>query len=323
MEIVWISLLFLLGLVLIVKGGDYFVDASIWMAEVSGIPQFIIGATIVSLATTLPEMLVSFFSAAEGKVDMAIGNAVGSVTANTGLIMGIALIGMPILIERRHYLLRAALLMAAALIILLSGLNGAMGLVPNLVLLLIFALAMFDNVRQAKTALTLEATDTAAPKRRALVKKELWQNLLKFVLGAAAIVIGAELLVDNGSLLALKIGISERLISVTLVAIGTSLPEFVTTVTALRKKQGALSAGNIIGANIIDLTLILPICTLISGQALPISAQMASIDLPACLFVSLIAMVPMLITGRFHRRQGALLLLSYIVYLVITTALVG
>ena len=110
MEIVMIVLLFLLGIFFIVKGGDLFVDAASWIAEISGIPKLIVGATIVSLATTLPEMLVSVIAAINGKVDMATGNAIGSVTANIGLIMAIAIFFMPAVIKRKEYLLKAILM---------------------------------------------------------------------------------------------------------------------------------------------------------------------------------------------------------------------
>ena len=114
MHIFLVILLFAVGIILIVKGGDYFVDAASWMAEVSGIPKLIVGATVVSFATTLPELLVSAFAAAQGKVDMSIGNAVGSVTANLGLIMAIALICMPTVIKRRDYMLKSCLMLGAA-----------------------------------------------------------------------------------------------------------------------------------------------------------------------------------------------------------------
>ncbi|HCH28355.1 MAG TPA: transporter, partial [Ruminococcaceae bacterium] len=113
--------LFILGIFLVVKGGDYFVDAASWIAEVSGIPKLIIGATVVSLATTLPEMLVSVMAAAQGKVDMSIGNAVGSVTANIGLIMAISLICIPSIIKRKDYMLKSILMLSAAAIIVGCG----------------------------------------------------------------------------------------------------------------------------------------------------------------------------------------------------------
>ena len=124
MELVPVIVLFAIGIVFIVKGGDYFVDAASWIAEVSGIPKLIVGATIVSVATTLPEMLVSTMAAVQGKVDMSVGNAVGSVTANLGLILAIALICMPSAIRRRDYLVKSLLMLAAAGFVVAAGFTG-------------------------------------------------------------------------------------------------------------------------------------------------------------------------------------------------------
>ena len=153
-------------------------------------------------------------------------------------------------------------------------------------------------------------------------RKRIIENIVKFVLGTAGIVLGADMLVDNGSKLALAIGISERIIGVTLVAVGTSLPELITTVTAIVKKQSALSVGNILGANILDLTLIMPIASIISGKALPVSLSSAVIDLPACVLVGLIAVVPAMIWSKFSRAQGIILLTVYAAYVVVTSCVV-
>ena len=314
MDLLLTVVLFTLGIVLIVKGGDAFVDAAAWMAEVSGIPKLIVGATVVSFATTLPELLVSSMAAFDGKVDMAIGNAVGSVTANLALIMGIALVCLPSAIRRRDYLLKAVLMLGASLYLVLASSGGSLSFQSGIALLVIFVIAMWDNIRSALRSIREEQTAAGRGGHPRPMGHEVRRNLLKFLLGAAGIVIGAQLLVDHGGNLARLIGVPERIIGVTLIAVGTSLPELV----AIAKKQASLSAGNIIGANIIDLTLILPICSLISGGALPVSAQALAIDLPACLLVGCIAMVPSLVTGRFQRWQGGVLLLSYVVYLVIT-----
>ena len=307
-----VVLLFAVGIVLIVKGGDYFVDAASWIAEVSKIPKLIIGATIVSIATTLPELLVSLMAAVQGKTDMAVGNAVGSVTANVGLILAIALIFMAGPINRKDYLLKSILMLLASLIIACCGFAGEVNIILSVVLLLIFITFMADNVISAKKSVSLE-DDTPVKKD----KKTVIINVLKFVVGAGAIVWGADLLVDNGSEIARWIGVSERIIGVTIVAVGTSLPELVTTITAIAKKQSALSAGNIIGANVIDLTLIMPLCALVSGSALPI-ASTAVIDLVSCLVVGTLALVPALIMKKFSKWQGYALLGVYIAYVIIT-----
>lgn len=304
------SLLLILGLILIVKGGDFFVDAASWMAEVSGIPKLIVGATVVSIATTMPELLVSSFAAADGKADMCAGNAIGSVTANLGLIMALALICMPARIRRKDYLLKSALMLAATALTLLCGKLGGIGAGISLVLFVLYLAAMGENIHSAVVAMRLPDAEQK-PRRITGGAKEIAGNLIKFVLGAAAIVFGADLLVDNGSALALLLGVPERVIAVTLVAVGTSLPELVTTLTAIAKHEHSLSVGNIIGANIIDLTLILPVAALISGGTLPISAQMAAIDIPVCLIIGVIALVPALIAGQFYVWQGILMLGVY------------
>ena len=316
MELFLAILLFAVGVLFVVKGGDYFVDAASWIAEVSGIPKLIIGATIVSVATTLPEMLVSVMAAMQGKVDMSIGNAVGSVTANIGLIMAIALICMPGVIKRKDYLLKSILMLLAALLIVVCGFFGKVNIIFSVVLLVIFVIFIGENVFSATK--TLKSTQEEEKDKAHTDKKTVIINMIKFVVGAVGIVWGADLLVDNGSELARMVGISERIIGVTLIAVGTSLPELITTITAVAKKQSALSVGNILGANIMDLTLIMPLSSVISGQSLPVSASAAMIDLPACLIVGLIAVVPAMLKSKFSRWQGWVLLSVYAIYIVIT-----
>jgi len=318
MELFLIILLFAIGIVLVIKGGDYFVDAASWMAKVSGIPKLIIGATVVSVATTLPEMLVSVLAAVDGKVDMAIGNAVGSVTANIGLIMAISLICLPSIIRRKDYMFKSVLMLLSASIIVALGFVGKINIIFSLVLLVIFAIFFTENIIGAKKAMAQKSADEEETEEDLKSKKTIIINIVKFIGGAAGIVIGARLLVDNGSELARLIGVSERIIGVTLVAIGTSLPELITTITAISKKQSELSVGNIIGANIMDLTLIMPLSALISGKSLTVSDFSAMIDLPACLLVGLIALVPALIRSKFSRTQGIIMLIVYIGYVVIT-----
>jgi len=315
MDILISVLLFIVGIVLIIKGGDTFVDAASRIAKALRIPTFVIGATIVSIATTMPELIVSAVAAMEGKTDMAIGNAVGSVTVNTAFIMAIAMVAMPILCSRKKHLKQMLLLIAASAVLLVSSLSGVLHPIGSVILALIFVLFMVQNVLTAR-AEAAENTEEKEP----VNKKRLGLDILLFLVGAAAIVIGSRLLVDHGSNLAAILGVPERIIAVTLLAIGTSLPELVTTITAIVKKESALSVGNIIGANIIDLSLILPLCSLISGKALPVAAQSIALDLPACLLVILMAMVPMIFREKASRLQGVLLIAVYAVYLVLLMA---
>ncbi len=311
----WIVLLFAAGLVCIIKGGDLFVDAAGWIAEASGIPKFIIGATIVSFATTLPEMLVSVFAALEGNADIAVGNAVGSVTANTGLIMCLSLVCMTCLMERRQFGVKACLLLAAILSLFGFTRDGRLSVAEGLLVLVIFAGFLAESLISARREQGTELKEDE--ERPAVSGKTVAGNIVKFVLGAAGIVLGAQLLIDNGSAIASLLGVPDAIIAVTMIAIGTSLPELVTTLTAIRKKESSLSVGNIIGANIMDLTLILPLCSLILGKSLPVQSQGMLLDIPACLIICAAVLVPALWKGKFQRWMGFLAGGLYIVYLTV------
>ena len=305
-----VIVLFAVGLICIIKGGDLFVDAATWIAEASGIPKFIIGATVVSFATTMPEMLVSVFSAFEGNADIAVGNAVGSVTANTGLIMCLSLVCMSCYMTRKQFGVKAGLLLAAVVLLVAFTRDSALSVSESIIIMLVFVGFMVESILAAKREQGSEATD----ERPSTDGKSVAINIGKFVLGAAAIVLGAQLLIDNGSALAVMIGVPDSVIAATMIAIGTSLPELV---TAIRKKQSSLSVGNIIGANIMDLTLIMPLCALLQGKPLAVENQGMLLDVPACLIVSTAAMVPALVCGKFKRWIGVLIGVLYIAYLVI------
>lgn len=316
---VLVFLLFGIGLLCIIKGGDWFVDAASWIAEVSGIPQFIIGATIVSLATTLPEVLVSVMAAASGSVDMATGNAIGSVTANTGMILGISIVAMPVAIESRKYLPKTIIFIGSIILLWVLSLSGELSMVGAFIMLAVFLIFIGENIHEAKKDMGTGKSDTVQKDKKTVVK-----NIALFIIGAAGIVIGSRLLVDNGTIIAKDIlGIPERVVSLTMVAIGTSLPELVTTITAIAKKQSALSVGNIVGANIIDMILILPLCSFVMGGSLPVAWSTLWVDLPVSLVVAVICLVPALIKGKLMRWQGILSLLvyaGYVVYLCVGTA---
>ena len=314
-NLVSVLLLFTAGLVLIIKGGDLFVDAATWIAEASGIPKFIIGATVVSFATTLPEMLVSVFAALEGNADIAVGNAVGSVTANTGLIMCLSLVCMNCAMTRKQFGVKAGILLATIVVLFGFTRDGQLSVFESAVILVFFAIFLAENLIAGRREQENEASESDA--RAKIDAKTMAINIAKFVFGAAAIVLGAQLLIDNGSALARMLNVPDSIIAATMIAIGTSLPELVTTITAIRKKQSSLSVGNIIGANIMDLTLIMPLCALIQGKSMIVERQGMLLDIPACLVISAAALIPALISGKFKRWIGYLIGGLYIVYLII------
>ncbi len=357
MEVFIIVLLFLLGLILIIKGGDVFVDSASWIAEKSGIPKFILGATIVSFITTLPELVASIIGTAEGSLGLAVGNAIGSVTANTGLIMSISILFMPAIINRKQYAFKMIILMVITIVLGLFLINGKLNIIESIIVL-VFAIAFLvenvisakareekpvladgteaandnqeENKEEAQTSIEVQEKEKAKffdylkytfsfkTEKELSSKMEVVLNIIKFILGGVGIYFGAKLLVDKGTELATIMHISEDVIGLTLVAVGTSLPELVTTITAIVKKQSSLSVGNIVGANIIDMSVILPICAFVSGGTLVLdSMQTVYLDIPVSLVVMLIAFVPTLITRKFTRWQGALMLAIYIAYVVV------
>ena len=303
------AVIFIVGLVLTIKGGDWFVDSASWFAEATGIPKFVVGATVVSFATTLPELLVSVRAAMNGSAQLAIGNAVGSVTANTTLIMGLSLVAMAGVISRKSFSLKGGLLLAAIVGLTVLSLGNALPSWSAYILWAIFLVFMISNLIEGKKGAGAEKAET-------FEKKEIPAKIVFFVLGTASIVFGAEFLVSSGKTIASGIGISETIIGFTVIALGTSLPELVTTLTAIRKKENSLSVGNIIGANIIDATLILPLCAVIDGRALPVDKINLVFDFPVCITACAIAVVPTIIQGKFKKWQGFMLLAVYALYML-------
>ncbi len=312
MDILVSGLLFVLGALLITKGGDFFVNGACWIARATGIPDFIVGATIVSLATALPEITVSIMAALEGKADMAVGNALGSIIANLGLVLGLGILWRPSAVRRKEHWIRMGLMILATGYLMWACQSGSLSLVHGVALFLVLVITSWDNIRTARK-LSLEPH-----KRETVTRQKTMKQMVFFLIGVAGVLVGAQLLVDNGSTLASLLGIPERVIGLTVVAIGTSLPELVVTVTALRKGETALSVGNVIGANLINLTLILPLAALVSGGSLMVSDASISMDMPVALGMGCLAVVPTIIGGRFYRWQGVLLLVAYAVYLLMT-----
>ena len=302
------AVVFIVGLIFTIKGGDWFVDSATWFAEATGIPKFVIGATVVSFATTLPELLVSLRAALNGPTQMAIGNAVGSVTANTSLIMGISLCAIAGVVEKKSFRIKGSLFLLSAVGLLVLSLGGSLPVWSAAILWAFFLAFMIYNILEGKK-------DAAADGPAKFEKSELGKNILFFILGVAGIVLGAEFLVGSGQTLARSMGISETIIGFTVIALGTSLPELITTLTAIRKKEASLSVGNVVGANIIDLTLILPLCSVIGGEAIAVEKVNLVFDFPVCIFATAVAVVPAMITGKFKKWQGVALLAIYVGYL--------
>ncbi len=324
----WTIVLFAVGLVLICVAGDKFVDAAVAIAKRLKIPQIVVGATIVSLGTTLPEILVSS-TAALGSAqspDISVGNALGSIICNTALIAGIGQLIRPAKeVKSKSVSWRMIFFVGTAVLLFCSVLFsqpqdytgadgiekhfvGSVGRVIGIVLVLGFCVYAYLSIR-------LKDSDGEAEYDETEKVMPLWGALLMLVVSAAALFVGANLLVENGQLLAKAAGVPERVIAVTMIALGTSLPELVTTVTSSIKGQGDVGLGNIIGANLFNMLLVLGLPATITGN-IAFTAQSLYLDLPLALLAMCALIVPMLVRKKGSRVQGGLLLLGYIGYCV-------
>lgn len=303
-------LLFVLGLILICLGGDRLVDAAVAIAKKAGIPQIVVGATIVSLGTTLPEILVSTTAAFDGSAAIAAGNAFGSIICNTALIAGLTQTIRPSKkVETSSLLWRGAFfLITMVLMILCGALTGAFSRPVGIALLAAFVLYAWLNIKRSSKEGGEEengedAGDVSIPKQ-----------LLILAVCAALLYVGANLLVDNGILIAETLGVPERVIAVTFIALGTSLPELVTSVMSLVKGYGNVGLGNVIGANILNMLLVIGIPAAVAG--IPLEQQTVMVDMPLALLVMAVLIVPILIRKKSSRVQGVALLAIYAVYCI-------
>ena len=375
--------LFVVGLLMLIKGGDWFVDSASGIARKFHLPELLIGATVVSIGTTLPEVMVSAQGAMAGSGGMAYGNAIGSIICNTALIAAITISIKPGKAERRAMILPVSFFFGAAVfysvvayffgffyrwvgIVLLLGFVAYMALtvlsmkksptagvdeleatshgeaeseseeeeadegfsVKSFIIELSVAIAggilmlykggiigIIGIVLMVAFAAYAAAAIAFACQKRAL--PQMIRDIMFLLIGAAVIAGGANLLVDSGTFIAEKLGVPQTVIALTFVALGTSLPELVTAITSLLKGHGALSLGNIIGANLFNLVLVSGVSTVISPFAVPAEQQLAGMpaslvmDIPVMLGVMLILTVPTLIRGKLSRVQGIALLCIY------------
>ncbi len=316
------SLLLIAGFILIIKGGDFFVDGTVYFAEVTRIPKLLIGATIISLCTTLPELMVSTIAVKNGVPDMGIGNALGSIVCNTALILGISATALPAHVRKNTFRAKSAFLLSAIALLIVFMLdrhiNAFEGVLLGIVMILFFAYSITAAQKARKTNDKEDVPE--------ITRKLIITNSLKFAAGIVGIIFGAKLLVNNATFLAHKAGISDQIIGLTVVALGTSLPELATTISAVVKKEFSLSVGNVIGANILNIVLILSTCSIISPDGLFVSMQKLPLfssmvpqalvfDVPLVLFLSLLVIVPAWIKGRLYRWQGIALLSLYVTYI--------
>ncbi len=309
-----VLLLFLAGLILICLGGDRLVDASVAIARKMGIPQIVVGATIVSIGTTLPEVLVSTTAAFDGSAAISAGNAFGSIICNTALIAGLAQLLRPSKkVEFDSMAWRSVFFFAVILGMMAYGwFTGKFDRPVGFLLLVLFGVyAGLNIVRSQKEGeVTVETPESLEELKKISVPK----NMAVLVVCALMLFLGANLLVDNGIILASFLGVPERVIAVTAIALGTSLPELVTSIMSLVKGYENVGLGNIVGANILNLLLVIGIPAAITGMELEKQTVRVDAPLGAALMAALI--LPILVRKKGSRIQGLILLLAYAVYCI-------
>lgn len=311
MEIAVAVIVLFVALIMVVKGGDIFVSSSSVIAKKLHIPQIIFGATFMSLATTLSELLISIISSVDGVTDLAVGNAVGSAVCNIGLICGIAFIVLPSNMKGGGFL-KYYLLIVATLFITILGFMFNIEIWQAFVLISLTLIFFVFNYIDSKNI-----KNNSNPQKTEEDKRPLWLVILFFIFGAGAIGGGAYLLVDKVEFLSGIIGVSEQFIGLTIVAVGTSLPELITVIKSIKNKSPYLAIGNIIGSNILNLTLILGVSKLVAWNSnMPITKETAYISLPLTMLLTLIITVPILVKQKTYRWQGIVCIILYAIYII-------
>ena len=304
-------ILFLLGFVLITKGADIFIESTISVAKKTNIPEIVLGATIVSLATTFPELTVSAFASIQGHTTMSLGNAIGSIICNTGLALGLVAMIKPFNVDKKIFNSKAILLIISVIVLIILGMDktiGRMDAMALIGLLVIYMINNYNSIPKTGSRRTSNATNIEYSKSSDMIKL-----VVMFVIGITMMIIGSRLLVINGIKIAEVLGVPQAVISLTVIALGTSLPELVSCLTAIRKSHNAISVGNILGANILNIVSVIGLSSFIND--IPILKQTSMVDFPFMILLLLILIIPTFIKQKIYRFQGLLMILTYIIYI--------
>ena len=312
-------LLFAVGVILLIKGGDWFVDSAVGIAKRFRVPEIIIGATVVSIGTTLPEVMVSVTAAVNNNSAVAYGNAIGSIICNTALIAALTIAIRPAPVNKKTIATPVLFFFGAAAIYLVAAyIFGRFDRWLGIVMLLVFGAYMSMTIYKGFKNPVQQETEEDDASSGSLVK-----DLVVLVISAALIAVGADMLEGSSVSLATMAGIPTEVVGVTVVALCTSLPELVTAVTALMKGHGALSLGNIIGANIFNLVLVSGAAVTISPFAIPEGSKLLGyntsqlFEIPVMVAVMAIMTLPALFKGKLRRWQGVVLLGIYAAFVTL------
>ncbi|WP_025784687.1 calcium/sodium antiporter [Sporosarcina sp. D27] len=307
--------LLIVGFTLLIKGAGYFVDGSSNIARLLQVPPILIGLTIVAFGTSSPEATVSIIAALEGTADVAVGNVVGSNIFNITLVVGVAAILYPLKVESETIRkeIPFTLLASVAMLILMSDI-ALQGFSSNMIsrgdgfiFLLFLSIFMYYvieiGLKSRKNAMNEPVPDNIS-----------WgKNIIITILGLAAIIFGGDLVVDNGTKIAYSLGMSETLVGLTIIAIGTSLPELVTSITAALKKESEIALGNIVGSNIFNILFVLGTSSIISPLAVN---DKVLIDVVFMIVLTVVLLIFSRTGFKIGKREGMVLVAVYIIYLV-------
>ncbi|MBO7508410.1 MAG: sodium:calcium antiporter [Clostridia bacterium] len=300
--------LFVLSFVLILKGGEMLVESAIFISHKAKIPPMIVGATVVSLATTMPETSVSTLAVLRGDMALASGNALGSMICNFALILGIAFTILPSSVDRKGFRSKCFFLIIDYILLIVFAFSGKFSIVEGIILLCVLVLFLVGNIIEArKHPESFVEIDVD--------KQKTWVMILEFVVGALAITFGSHVSVVNSTSIGKLLHINQKIVALTIVAIGTGLPEVVTTITSIKQNNAGIGVGNMIGANILNGTLLMGVCSILSKGKLMVGSG-ALLTFLTLLFCYVVAIIPTLIRGKSSRVQGIMLLSIYVVYVV-------
>lgn len=302
-------LLILIALAGIVFGADYLVAGAVSIARRLKVSDFVIGAAIVGVGTSMPELVVSFIGAIKGNADVAIGNVVGSNIFNILGILGLTALLFPIAISRENMKFELPFCIAVSLLLTLltfnffTGGDAIIGRVDGIILLLCFALFMWYSLRKGRNADNEESATTTDT-------TPLWRAIFKVVVGLTVLITSCDVFVDNAVLIAKSLGVSDAFTSLTLIACGTSLPELAASMAAAIKRNTQLALGNVIGSNIFNITWILGL----SSQVMPLNSS--GITLVDYVVMTIAAILPLLFgfRGKIGRLGGAMLFICFVIY---------
>ncbi len=313
---IYLWFILIIGLAVLVAGGELLVRGAVGIAKKAQISSLVIGMTVISFGTSAPELFVSVGSALDGNPEIAIGNVVGSNIANIALVLGLTVLIFPIVVDRNSKIVDWPVMMGASVLFYLFAWDNVIALWEGLVLFGVLCIFTFLLIRNSRRKSKKEQAEFADLDEIKEVKDKTWVSALLVLGGIVALYFGSEWLIEGAKGIAEGFGMEKRVIAITVVAFGTSVPELVTSVVAAFKKETDISVGNLVGSNIFNIMAVIGITAMVK----PIAVEQTVIDydLIWMLAIALLLLPLMLIGKKIGRLKGVVLFGSYVVYIVLT-----